>query len=170
MMLKMIGAVIVISACGGFGFSIAAAHKKEERSLHALLQGIEFMICELEYHNTPLPELCRKTGAEADGQLYGIFSALARELDAQLLPDASACMKAVLLSNAQLPQRTHRNLAYLGQCMGRFALSGQLSGFRSAAAQCRRDLDSLSVNRDARLRSYRTLGICCGIALVILFF
>ena len=34
---------------------------------------------------------------------------------------------------------------------------------------CKRELDGLYLNRDARLRSYTTLGLCGGIALVILF-
>lgn len=169
MTIKLIGAAFVMIACGGFGFSIAATHKKAERALQSILRAIEFMINDLEYHNTPLPELLRKASTEAGEMIAQVFIALSQQLDGQMLPDVNACMKAVLVNFDHIPVRAHRNLMYLGQSMGRFALSGQLSGFRSAAAMCKRDLESLAVDRDARLRSYRTLGICGGIALVILF-
>ncbi len=169
MTLKMIGAAFVIAACGGFGFSLAAAHKKEENALKSLLRAIEFMICDLEFQNTPLPELCRRAGNESGDIVGSLFLRLASTLDRKQQPDAPTCMRSLLQNDHQIPTRTHRNLLYLGQCMGRFALSGQVSGFRSAQAMCQRDLASLSTDRDARLRSYRTLGICGGIALVILF-
>ena len=68
-----------------------------------------------------------------------------------------------------MPEAAKRNLLLLGKTLGRFDLTGQLSGIESVIQLCRRDLDGLLSNQDVRLRSYRTLGICAGIALVILF-
>ena len=61
------------------------------------------------------------------------------------------------------------NLQLLGKTLGRFDLQGQLSGIASVKQLCKRDLDGLQNNQELRLRSYRTLGICAGVALVILF-
>lgn len=166
---KIMGALLVIAASGGFGFSLAAAYQHSENSLRQLLRGIEFMICELEFRQTPLPELCRMAGSEAGGQVGKVFFTLAEELENQLVADAGTCMAAVVQGFGNLPVRTERNLLQLGHTLGRFALSGQVSGFRSAAALCRRDLESMAMDKDVRLRSYRTLGICCGVALAILF-
>jgi hypothetical protein len=69
----------------------------------------------------------------------------------------------------KLPEAVKRNLLLLGKTLGRFDLPGQLSGIASVMQLCRRDLDGLLCNQDVRLRSYRTLGICAGVALVILF-
>lgn len=169
MTVKIIGAVLIIAGCGSCGFSLAAAHKREERALHSLLRAIEMMICELEQRMPPLPELVKMAGAEARGAVGEVFHALSERLETQEDTDASAAMGAILPQFSNIPDRTRQNMRQLGQTLGRFALSGQVSGFRAAAELCKRDLTSLAKDREPRLRSYRTLGICAGVALVILF-
>jgi hypothetical protein len=94
---------------------------------------------------------------------------LASELEAQVAPDAGSCMNAVLSKTSGLPPRTRKNFQLLGVSLGQFDLQGQLTGLEAARKQCRRELDELSKNRDVRLRSYQTLGLCAGSALAILF-
>ena len=53
--------------------------------------------------------------------------------------------------------------------IGRFDLEGQLQGLESVRVYCRDQLDNLAKDRDVRLRSYQTLGLCAGAALAILF-
>ncbi len=168
MTIRFIGAACVILSCSVFGFSVAANHKREERYLLALQRAIAYMICELEYHHTPLPDLCRMAGQEAGGFIGKVLHETAMEMEGKGFPDAGVCMDYVLRRFGNIPVRTERNLLQLGKSIGRFALSGQVSGLRGVSHLCQRDLDSLTLDRDARIRSYRTLGICCGIALVIL--
>lgn len=166
---KWIGAVLVIVGCGGFGFSLAASHKKEEGSLRQLNRILNFMACELQYRLTPLPELCRQAAKEGKGTLSEVFLNLARELDWQVSPDVSCCMITALRRSHDLPQRTRKRMLELGRTLGRFDLAGQLKGLEALETACRQDLEELSKNRDVRLRSYQTLGLCAGAALAILF-
>ena len=62
-----------------------------------------------------------------------------------------------------------RLLRQLGKTLGRFDLEGQLQGLQAVCAACLEARDSLQKDRDTRLRSYRTLGLCAGAALAILF-
>ena len=78
-------------------------------------------------------------------------------------------MTAALAKTPKLPHRLRKNLADLGTSLGRFDLPGQLKGLEAARISCRRDLEELSRDRDVRLRSYQTLGLCAGCALAILF-
>ena len=169
MSLKLIGAILIIAACGGVGFSMAAAHRREETALRQLIGALDYMGCELQYHLTPLPELCRNAAGESGGAVSQVLLCLASELENQIAPDAAACMNAAISKTSRLPQRAKQNLVTLGSSLGRFDLQGQLSGLESARIQCRRELDSLSKDRDVRLRSYQTLGLCAGSALAILF-
>lgn len=166
---KIIGAALIIVGCGGVGFSMAAAHRKEEKSLRQLIRALDYMGCELQYRLTPLPELCRCAAAEGGGAVSQALLNLASELEAQVAPDAASCMSAALAKTAHLPQLTRKNLQALGTSLGQFDLQGQLTGLEMARKQCRRELDELSKNRDVRLRSYQTLGLCAGSALAILF-
>ena len=166
---KILGAVMIVAACGGMGFSLAAAHKQRERMLQQLITAVQFMACELQYRQTALPQLMALTAQQSGGQIARIFAAMATELDRQVAPDAACCMAAALASVPGLPAVVKEKLQLLGSSLGRFDLTGQLSGLETVAQLCRRELDGLLVNRDARLRSYATLGLCAGAALVILF-
>ena len=169
MNLKLMGAVLVIIGCGGFGFLIAATHRREEKTLREFLSALDYMECELQYRLTPLPDLCRLTAAQAGGMVRNAFRLLAAELEDQISPDVERCMRAVLCKMKDLPKFTRDNMAFLGKSLGRFDLEGQLKGLEAVRANCRRDIDALSQNRDVRLRSYQTLGLCAGAAMAILF-
>lgn len=167
--MKWIGAAIVLIVCSGFGASCAARYKLEEKNLKALIAVLDYMECELQYRLTPLPELCRLVAGDGVGTIYDIFRHLAQELELQLSPDVSGCMRAAVSKSHNLPEISKKMLLELGQSMGRFDLPGQLQSLESARRSCRQELDRLAQNREVRLRSYQTLGICAGTALVILF-
>lgn len=165
---RWIGALLVITGCGGFGFSIAAAHKKEELSLRQLIAALDYMECELQFRLTPLPDLCRQAGLEAKGAVREVLLDLSRELENQVAPDVSSCMNAALTKAENLPGRTRDILKQMGQSLGRFDLEGQLKGLETVRSVCRRELETMNQDRDNRLRSYQTLGLCAGAALAIL--
>lgn len=166
---KLIGVILVIAGCGGVGFRMAANHRQEERALRQLVGILDFMECELQYRLTPLPELCRLAAKEFSGKPGAIFLELALEMEAQILPDMTRCMEVALARNRELPPITRDSLKLLGKTIGRFDLEGQLKGLEAVRQDCRRNLEQLCANRETRLRSYRTLGLCAGAALAILF-
>lgn len=169
MILKLIGAVFVVAGCGGIGFRIAANHRVEERNLRQLIGILDYMECELQYRLTPLPELCRQASKEFTGLLGKVFWELSVEIEAQVLPDLDTCMSVVVSRSAKLSPLTQEALLHLGKSVGRFDIEGQLKGLEAVRQDCRRQLEALSNNRDTRLRSYQTLGLCAGAALAILF-
>ena len=164
---KWIGAVLILSASGCFGFSLVHGHRREETALRNLLCALDYMASELHFHGPPLPELCRST-AEVCGRNMGrIFRNLAEALDKTQNPDAASCMEAVL-QNCDLPPVAQENLHLLGSSLGRFDLKGQLLGLESVRTAARGNLDKLQANREQRMRNYQTLSLCAGAALVIL--
>lgn len=166
---KWIGALLVIAGCGGVGFTMAAAYKREEWTLRSLISALDYMSCELQFRLTPLPNLCRQAGKECRGAVGKVLTDLAMELENQISPDAGSCMYAALSRTENIPKATEAALRMLGTGLGRFDLQGQLSGLEQVRSHCRRELDGLLQNRDQRIRSYQTLGVCAGAALAILF-
>ncbi len=166
---KWIGALLVIVGCGGCGFSIAREYRHKERLLRELSFVLTYMECELQYQLTPLPELCRHAGKEAGGVLRKIFRTLSLELDKQLSPDVYDCMVNALKSCGILPPVLRNYCLRLGRVLGRFDVDGQIQGLRGIKYSCKEELKALGKDRDNRIRSYQTLGLCAGTALVILF-
>lgn len=166
---KIIGAVLVFCGCGGFGFSMAASQRREEQCLRQLLRAMDYMDCELQFRQTPLPQLCRGTSRILSGPVRLVFEELAEQLDHQSASDAQGCMTNALARFPGLGERVRGALTQLGDTLGLFDLPGQRRGLAAVAEQCREAIGELSENRGTRLRSYQTLGLCAGAALAILF-
>ena len=165
---KIMGAVLILFGCGGFGFAVCARYRREENSLRKLLTILDYIQCELQYRLTPLPDLCRQAGQQRNEPLFRFFELLADELDAQVLPDVESCIQSVLKSVPQLPEKSVYALRILGRSLGRFDVEGQIRDLDAVREYCRRELKTMAQNRENRLRSYQTLGICAGAALAIL--
>ena len=169
MILKVIGVILVIISCGGMGYKIASNHRQEENTLYQLVNVLDYIECELKYRLTPLPDLCRNVAQEFNNIIGSVFSKLAVEMDKQISSDISDCLNAVLSTTESVPPITKEELILLGRNIGKFDLDGQLKGLETVKQDCKRNLNSLSFNRENRLRSYQTLGLCAGAALAILF-
>lgn len=168
MSLKLIGAMFIVFGCSGAGFTLAANHRKMESAFCQLIAALDYMECELQYHMTPLPELCRQTSGAVSGIVGKVFGQLAEELNRQISPEVRSCMDVSVANFRDLPEQVGLILRELGKTLGRFDLPGQLRGIGSARRNCRRALEQLERNRELRLRSYQTLGVCAGAALAIL--
>ena len=136
--------------------------------LYQLMGILQVMDADLQYRLTPLPELCRMAAGEVKGILQVLFLNLYRELTWQKQPDAGSCMYAAIQRSGDVPSKIRRLLVMLGQTLGRYDLSGQLQGIQSVQKRCEEALENIRKNRDERLRSYQTLGICAGMALAII--
>ena len=60
------------------------------------------------------------------------------------------------------------NFVKFGDLLGHFDLSGQIRGIEAVRHFAANDLERLCDHKDVRLRSYQTLGLCAGSALIIL--
>ena len=168
MSIRLLGAFLILSGCGWFGFSMASAHRARENGLRQLIRAAEFMECELQFRQTPLPQLCHLTSNILNGELGRLFSELGERLDRRSYADVSACMDSVQYDHPNLPEGIGPILSELGQHLGQFDLAGQLSSLRSVQAECESALKQLMDNKENRLRSYQTLGLCTGAALAVL--
>ena len=168
MNLKLVGAILVIASCGGFGFLLAANYRREEKMLRQLLKILEFMECELRYRQSALPQMCKDAASYATGCIGKVFTLLASELEMQVCPDAVCCMDVSLKNVQGLSTAARQILLQLGRSLGRFDLNGQLSELASVKAACNELLEDHLSHKEVRIRNYQTLGLCAGAALAIL--
>ena len=92
MIQKIIGAALILAACGGMGLSFAAAHRQKERMLQQLIAAAKLMMCELQYRHTALPQLMSLAARESGGSISRVFATVRQELERQIAPDA-ACLE-----------------------------------------------------------------------------
>jgi len=166
-MIKVLGAILVIAAGGCVGLILASNYKNQVRTLRQFLFSLEHMNSELQFHLTPLPELCRHMAEITSGCLSDFYCNLASELESQVLPDAASCVNAVLSVRRDLPSYTREMLHALGVTLGRFDLNGQLKDIELLHQQCLQKLTNLVTEQDRRIRNYQAFGLCTGAALAI---
>lgn len=169
MSIKWFGAALILAGCGGMGFSMANGIRRQEKLLNQMVHLLGLLESELQYRLTSLPELCTLASKECSGTLREIFRDLSASLSKQENCDAAACMDGILCIHTELPGRLRKHLRHLGHCLGRFDLPGQIQGLKAVRSACQRDLDTMGKNADIHRRSYQTLALCAGTALVILF-
>lgn len=170
MYIKIVGALLVLIGCGGCGLMMATFHRREVAALHQLVHAMDGMISELEYRLTPLPDLCRFGSTQSNGVIKTFLGALAEAMDKQVSPDVGCCTITVLKNIQNMPNHASAQLQSLGQTLGRFDLTGQLSALEHCRNSCIAQLEVLEHQQAQRLRSYQTLGFCAGAALAILLF
>ncbi len=168
MNLKWMGAILVMTGCGGFGFYLSRNLGKEIRALTDFLSALGYLASDLSCRLTPLSESIRKSVTNQSGCVEKVFLNLAEELDSQISPDVSGCMAVAMSKIKDLPSRTSSHLLELGNLLGVFDMEGQQKGLQSIMSDCQWELDELRENRKQRARNYQTLGICAGLALAIL--
>lgn len=168
-MIRIYGAVLLVTSCAGFGFSLAAEKRRETVMLRSLIAAVQEMEWELKYRMTTLPDLCRIAADVSKGALKEVFCELADKLDKREVTEISGCVNASL-NRQRLPKRIKKNMRQLGRCLGRFDLEGQVQGLQSIRHQCRKDLQVMEQNCTEHLRNYQTLAICAGAILAILLF
>ena len=76
MSIKGLGAILIIVGCGGFGFSLAAGVRQQEKVLSQLIHVLNVLETEIQYRLTELPELCKLAAKECDGMLRHFFQEL----------------------------------------------------------------------------------------------
>ena len=167
--LRILGAIIVISGCGGLGFSLAADQLQQIRFLKGLQTAMKIMELELQFRLTALPELCETAGKQAGGAVKTVLGKLSQALEQQLLPDVSSCMQQILSEDRSFSRSQRVLLRQLGDSLGKYDLPGQLDGLASLQQKCSSQREQLEAGRSQRFRNYEILGLCAGVALVILF-
>lgn len=166
-LIRLVGALLLLGGCGGFGLTMVGHYRREIAMLRQLISLLQEMEWELKYRLTPLPELCGICAAGSGGQLRELFLSLRKDLESGMFAEVSGCMNAHLQSMA-FPGRCESCLKELGSSLGRYDLEGQLQGIRAVRCRCRSCLEEMESHRPERLRSYQTLALCAGAALVIL--
>lgn len=166
--IKLIGAVFIVAGCILSGSAFSFSYKKEEKLLYDLAHALDYMSCDLEYRMSPLSDLCKKTSQQCDGVICDVFANLSAELEQQIAPDAKRCMDAVLDKTHNIPSSCKTILQELGVSLGQFGIDGQLRGLENVRNMCNMKALSFTQNKDSKIRTYQTLGICGGAAITIL--
>lgn len=169
MIIRIIGAILIVGTCSAFGFKMSANYKLQQRQMEQLIQAFLFISCEMSYRLTPLSQQFYQCSNLTTGAVQNFFRQASRELSEQISPDAACCMQAALDRTKGLTPAATNALKRFSSTLGEFDLDGQLKSLDQTLTLCRQTLAQLNAEQTVRTRNYQTLGICAGAALAILF-
>lgn len=169
-MLRVMGAICVVSGAGAVGFGFAAGVRRQARQLTELCTALETMQAEIEYRMTPLPQLLRELAGICTPPLDTLFI---RWSDA--LSNAQGATVSYALSCAlrrtrglALSAESIQALRTLSLQLGRFDTAQQGRAVGLCAQRLRQELLQLEAGKQTRCRSYQTIAICAGLALAVI--
>ena len=168
MLLRWIGALLVLIGAGSIGGCRAAQYYRRVRQLRELKSAVEMLRCEINYTLLPLPQLYSGVADRLTGAMSQFFRVLCSLLETGL-PRQRAAQKAMEgVPALLLPNDARMALLELCGTLGRYDLEGEnrmlsLSGQRITAA-----LERCEAEKKPMARSCAALAVSAGIALVIL--
>lgn len=168
MIIRLIGSGMILFGCASFGVLISQKAKNEISALRNFVIALEYMECELQYRVTPLPDLCRQTGAMTKGSVSKLFYQLSRELESQISPNVSICMASAVNSIKEITPQIAFLSEELGDRLGIFDLDGQVRVLQSIRHEAQSALEKCEKGHEVRSRSCKTIAVCAGAAIVIL--
>ena len=168
MYVRWIGALLIFASCGSVGFLKSGQFRTEERYIRDFIRILDHMTCELEYHLSPLPQICESACKMTFGCLQEIFHRLSLALEEQTASNVECCMHDVILQVQSVPNTLQDLLLVFAKSLGRYDLDGQLLQISAVREDARFLMDKIRSEGKERIRNYQTLGICAGLGLAIL--
>ncbi len=171
-MLKLAGAVLIILASAGMGYSRSRELTRRERNLEEFLQVILCLKGEIRCGNSSLPDALKDT-AHRCPKTYETFlngAALSMESNTEESLDTifQKCA-GEYLEELALGQEEKRKISLLGERLGYLDREMQLRQLELYEVDFQYLLQELKRDETEKKKLYRSLGVMGGIMLAIVF-
>lgn len=172
MIIKLIGAIVLIVATSLIGFSLAAdcgRRPKILRELQALMQMFEN---EISYLSNLLSDAFNRIHSLSNTEASIIFEDAAKQLEINGVTADVAWEKAVVENCRKLALNSEDKsiLINFGRMLGNSDLEGQINNIRLISSQLKLQELKAEEMRKKNEKMYRSLGVMSGLAIAIILF
>lgn len=167
-MLRLLGGALVLLASGSFGITAGVRYYRAARHLQAFCRAVELLRCEINYSLQPLPEVCALVADRLTGPPAAFFRCFAAQLREPVSRDRAAAAALEAARGLQLPQDAVMAVLELCSALGRYDLDGEDRMLDLTAKRLQAALARCEAEKRPRAKCYAALGLCTGLALLIL--
>ena len=171
-MLKLAGAVLIICASVGIGFSKSRELTLREKNLEEFLQVLLCLKGEIRCGNSSLLDALRDTAQRCpktyEAFLSGVAASMESGTEESLCVIFQKCAEKSL-GNLVLDKEEKRKIALLGERLGYLDREMQLRQMELYEADFQYLLCNLQKDKEEKKKLYRSLGAMGGIMLAVLF-
>ena len=171
MILKIIGAVFIISAAYLYGVQLSSRYRNRVNILESLLVSLEMVHAEINHGLTPLPQAFARVGKSISSPMGNIFLVAAKEMKSCQGLSAQKCwVKAVqkYKNELDLTERQVSEINRLSIIWGKGDKAGQLKQIALIQDFIRHALEKARLEMDRNDKLWRYLGLLGGVTLVLM--
>lgn len=168
-MIRYLGFILIV--CGGSGCGIMLA-RETHKTLELYLQcaiALTYMKNEMEFHLTAVDQIAFELSNILPKPLATVFHNLYSSMC--VAPGIALGLqmeKAMQRNKRPLPNNLKQIMIRLFDLLGKQDLQAQLSAIQLAEKRINREIERINAEKYERSRTYRTIGICTGLALAII--
>ncbi len=168
-MIRLVGAILIVVGSASAGFCMAGNVRRMQRIYRDALRATAYMKSEIECYLTPLHDIYTQLSHVMPKPLSTLFSALHQQARRSLglLPAVHYSRARQMLKNP-LPHELGQIFAEMFDMLGRQDAVAQIRAITLAEERLNEVLINISSEKKERCRAYETIGVCAGIALVII--
>lgn len=172
MLIKLIGAVVLIGACSLIGFSLAADCTKRPKTLRELQALLQMFENEISYLSNLLSDAFLSIHNNSNLEAAVLFKEAANNLEEKGTTAGAAWEKAVKESYSQLSLNKEDKaiLITFGKMLGNSDLEGQVNNIKLVSSQLKLQEIKSEETRRKNEKMYRSLGVLSGLAIAIILF
>lgn len=168
-MVRIIGAVLLLSTSSMLGFSASRELKERVRDLEMMVVSFEFMERELKARLPPLQELLRLTSCVTTGCVKLFYLLVISRMDRQQeRPFSQLWREAAEAAQLHITDHDLQILCDAGNVLGRYDAVSQCSALEEMRARLLIALKDAREQKNNMGRVYSTLGIASGALLSII--
>lgn len=175
--MKIVGAAMVIGGASGCGFWLAGQYGQRLRELEQLRQMIFLLKGQILYANAPLAEAFETVGSRTEGELAGLFLAVAERIEGQQGESFYQMWQEEIeklgKSGKQpgglaISKSDRQTLMSLGEHLGFLDRDMQERNLLLYLEQLDMRIQQMREHKQERCRLYTSLGIMGGLFLTVL--
>lgn len=170
--LKVIGLICMIAGGAGVGYSMSVQVGRRYRQLQALQRMVAFLMGEITYGNTPLPEALKHAAERMEEPFASFLNELAKEMmkfPSKTFAELFSQNVYHHLKGSSLDKKDLEMLCHMGTSLGYLDRDMQLRTLQLYETELNQEVVAAYETMPGRQKLYQTLGIMGGLFLVILF-
>lgn len=169
--MKIIGCILVVVSSTGMGFFFSNEMRCRIEDLKELKKLIGLLRGDIRYANTPLPEAIQVITRRQSGNYSAFFqyvSTKLQELSGHTFSDIWKEAVLLKLTDTSLTKKDKLHMIQFGENLGYLDKEMQMNTMDLFISQLEEEIKDLTKSLKEKSYLYNTLGILCGIFIIII--
>lgn len=164
--MRLAGIVFIMVSAISVGARVAAILRKRCTHMRQLLRALQLLKNELLFAVVPLPKAFSIMSASAEGSLSMLFRDVSQRMEENRWMSPKTAMEKSL--DTYPDDVSGDILLELSGKLGKYDLDAQVMSIDFAMERTQKLLNCMEEERSVKSKTYKTLSICAGMAIVIL--